>query len=207
MQRVIHLHGRLARHGERFSLDVASPAEAVRAIGCQVKGFYADVREGAYRVIRGDLKTGLAIGEDELALGFGRTADLHIVPVPEGGKSGGLGKIILGVVMIGAAIAFAPAGAGLLGANLAASTGVLGLSFGNVAAFGLSMALAGVSQMLTPVQEVESYTAQEAPDQRPSHIFNGAVNNAEQGSTIPIVYGRFMAGTVVASAALEIGRI
>ena len=41
---------------------------------------------------------------------------------------------------------------------------------------------------------------QERPEERPSFIFNGAVNTMGQGGPVNLVYGRFLTGSAVVSA-------
>ena len=208
MLRDIHLHGRLAdRFAPSYTLDVGSPAEAVRAICAQVPGFLDCIREGEYRVVRGPLNGGNDLDEDTLTFPLGRADELHFVPVPAGAKNRGIGKIILGVAIVGAAFAFAPAGAGFLGANLGASTGLFGVTFGNVALFGASLAFQGISSLLTPTPKAGDFAQQERPDQRPSFLFNSIVNTAEEGATIPVVYGRVRVGSLVISTALATEQI
>lgn len=205
--RTIHLHGALReRFGPAYRLDVATAGEAGRALAAVVPGFRAFVVPGRFRVIRGPLERGLALGPDDLGFRLGR-ADLHIVPVIAGanGRGASIGKIVLGVALVAAAVVFAPAGAGLAAALPAGGLG-LGITFGNVALFGFAMAVAGVSQMLAPAPKAADFETRNAPDQRPSFLFNGAVNTSEQGVAIPLCYGRFRCGSVVVSAGLEAER-
>ena len=104
--RTITLHGALGeRFGGPFDMEVASAAEAARALGTQLPGFLDEVRAGEFLLVRGDLPGGMALAEDELLFGLGK-ADLHIIPVTSGSKRQGTGKIILGIAMI--AFSFTP---------------------------------------------------------------------------------------------------
>ena len=47
-----------------------------------------------------------------------------------------------------------------------------------------------------------SYDKREAPAQRPSFVFDGAVNTSEQGGPVPLVYGTMRTGSVVISSGL-----
>jgi predicted phage tail protein len=97
--RDIHLHGKLGRkYGRKFRLDVSSHAQAFRALALQLPGFENDLKNGAYRVIRGDLETGLPLKHNELEIGLGR--EMHIVPTP---IAAGLETIvIIGLTLIAA---------------------------------------------------------------------------------------------------------
>jgi predicted phage tail protein len=202
--RTIHLHGALReRFGPSYRLDVASAGEAGRALAAIVPGFRAFVMPRAFRVIRGPLDGGMALGPEDLGFRLGR-ADLHIVPVVAGaggGRGGAAAKIVIGVLIVAAAVAFAPAGAGLGGTAFT----VLGSSvtYGSIALVGVGLALAGISQMLAPTPKAADFDQRNPVDQRPSFLFNGSVNMSEQGGALPLCYGTFWCGSVVVSAGLE----
>ncbi len=207
MLTTVHLHGHLGREfGRTHQFALHQPVDAVRALDAAFPGrFLRALREGEYRVVRGtpgrhgrDLDIGM------LTMGLSGQP-LHIIPVPAGAKRGGAAKIVLGVVLVAAAIAFAPAGAGMLGANLGAEAfSVFGssISFGNIALFGAGMALQGAAQMLSP--QPKAAGSLETADRRQSSLFNGAVTSVEQGGVVPLVYGRVRTGGTVISAGLSV---
>lgn len=200
----IVLHGRLRKKfGARFRLDVANAAEAVFALEANHPGrFFAELRRGAYKVVRGHAKTGLHLDENSLRFGLG-SAPLHIIPVPGGAKNGGVVKAVLGVAIIGIAIF---ASGGTLAAPLAHMSSALpmgglglGLTYGNLALFGLTMVLAGVSQMLSPAPKNNATSG----ESQSSYIFSGPQNSIDQGGPVPLIYGRIRVGSTVVSAALD----
>ena len=196
--RRVFLHGSLGSHfGGPFYLDVHSAAETARALGVQLPGFMEDIRAGEFRLVRGDPSNGIALSERELRLGLGK-ADLHVIPVPAGSKRDGVGKVILGVAI--AAVAIASSGGLAAGASLDAALAepafsVLGqqVSFGSIAAYGLQLAVSGVAQMLTPTPRAD-FDAVGPPDERPSFLFSGPINIAQQGGGVPLVYGQMRVG-------------
>lgn len=193
MIRTVHLHGEMADlFGGPYRLDVATLAEAFRALGAQLRGFRAYVQPRDFRIVRGaDLETGRALGESEVSLRLGR-ADLHVVPVVAGsggGRSANVGKIIAGVAIAAVAWWAAPV-AGGLGATVFG-----GVTYGNIAAVGLMAAFAGVSGLLTPQPKKKKSDA--------SSLFSQAANVADEGATIPWVWGKCMVGSVVASAGIS----
>ena len=205
--RAIHLHGRLAaRFGaEPFQLDVASLAEAVRALCSIVPGFRAELRQGAYKVIAGrsaepDRKGGLELDEGQLTLRLGCHRRLHIIPVLQGAGSSGHGKIILGVALIAGAVLLGPAGFGLV----AAGSTFMGVGLGSVAMVGASLVLAGVSQMLAPSLKSPGVALRERQE---SFIFNGPTNATEQGHPVPVVLGRFRVGSIMVTAGIDTATI
>lgn len=182
MLRNVHLHGLAAEQfGEKFSLDVSSLAEAIRAIACQVKGFREFLTQHDFCCVRGrDPDAGLALGEDDLHFGLGKS-DLHIMPVIQGsgGKWSGIGKIIAGVLLAGVAVWTAPSILAGAHVGIAAIAGTPGL------VMGLGLVASGVSQMIS---------AQGKPDERKSDSFgfSGAITTAQQGEPVPLIYGRIM---------------
>src|SRR6185437_3032905 len=106
MVREISLYGAARQYGDRFHLDVDSPAEAIRALITLRPGLRRLIRDGAWRVIVGPPRLRNSIDVDLLNMNAGRQP-IHIVPAtrPEGGGKGkAIGGIIVGVVLIGAAI-------------------------------------------------------------------------------------------------------
>jgi predicted phage tail protein len=188
--RDIRLYGHLReKYGESFRLDVATAAEAVRALNANLKGFYDELSKGSYEVVRGDLETGFKLDVDDISqlkLGAGT---LHFVPVIEGSKSGGgLLKSILGVALIGAAVF-------LSGGILAAPIGSLGLTYGNMAAVGLSLTLAGVSNLNSKSTDTKN---------KDSYTLSGPGNAYEQGNPVPLIYGEVITGSVMVSGGIDI---
>ncbi|MGR4927265.1 hypothetical protein ACIPUD_10710 [Bradyrhizobium sp. CAR08] len=209
MLRAVVLHGALAsRFGKTFELDVKSPAEAIRALIVQIRGFRQALREGDYHIlkVRPNITTDLEL--DELKLRLGKAREIHVIPVIKGSSSS-WGKILAGVAIIGLAIA-APYALGLmapvtgslgLSAALGASTGIFGLTFGNIAATGAAVALGGVAQMLSPTPKLSGGSA--STDRKESFLFGSAENVTAQGVPVPIGFGEFVSGSVVISAGLS----
>jgi len=201
MKKEIHLHGAAGRKfGKLFVLEVDSPRDAIRALISRVKGFREFMEKGSWRIIRG--RAGVTV--EELGMTFGKSNELHLVPVARGAKQGGVGKIIVGALIVVAAVVFSiPSGGGSIALGTVAITGT-GITYGSIAALGASMILAGTSQLLasTP-SSLGNANQREAPEARPSFLFNGPVNVVQEGQPIPLVYGkRVRVGSVVASAGI-----
>lgn len=192
------LHGPLGeKYGEMWNLDVRSPAEGLRAIEANCPGFAQDIlaagRRGVgYRIVA-DTRD---VSAEDIAAPFGNEV-IHLVPEIEGAGGGGFGKIILGAIIIAAAIyTFNPTlamGSGLFGGSM------LGTMAGN---FGISLVLGGVSQMLSSPPEAPS-SFSDSPAQLDSKYFSGPVNNVAQGNAIPIGYGEAYIGSQVISAGIS----
>lgn len=204
---VIVLHGDLRRQfGGPFPMDVATPGEAVRALCSQLRGFRRRLQEGAFRLVRraGGRRRDVDLSMLDMTLGDGQS--FHVVPVLAGSKSGA-GKAILGIAIVAAAFVFAPAVVGALGptmgmATTAFSVAGFGVTFSQIAGFGAMMALGGVAQMLSPTPKVSSGSGGGRAEANASFIFNGPLNAIEQGNPVPLVYGRFHAGSVLVSSSM-----
>jgi predicted phage tail protein len=110
-----------------------------------------------------------------LSIDLVSTTTLIIAPVPV--AAGGAGKFLLGVGLI-ALSAFLPGTIGIFGASI--SSGTIGL-------YGAGLVLGSIIQWLSP----------KPPEQKPS-VIAGTLAASQQGSPIPIVYGRrFVAPTVI----------
>lgn len=196
----MHLHGKLKEFGDKFDLAFNAPLDAVRLLIANFPKIEAYLREGCYKVIVGDLNCGDSIGIDEVFIES--HGDLHIVPViaGSGGKGGGVGKTILGVVLIATAFA-------LPGAQGLATPALWGLTtYGGIALFGAGLVLSGISQIIAPTIKTkqESYNGQA---NAPSFIFTGASQVEAQGNAIPLVFGRVIVGSVVVSTGVQTYRM
>lgn len=198
--KTIKLSGRLGKNfGKEFKLDIASPAEGIRALCTLLPEFEEELKKGQYRVYRLYDEEERQVGdEEELQMHFGKATGFKIVPVAAGAKKG-LGKLILGVALIGTAFVAAPMAFGMkAGSASAASLTIGGVSAAKVGAFGGLMALQGASMLLTPTPQ----TPQTA-DQKESFLLDGTGNLLEQGNPVPVVFGRAFVGSVVVSAGIS----
>lgn len=232
----IVLHGSLRRHGPVYNIYASSPAQVIRALVLQLPEFAKDLEEGFFRVVLGrSVRKGLSYEPEDFGergaflWDLGKESTIHLIPVVQGRKSGGggWGKAIIGAVIMTAAIVLAPStGGGTLAMAASATVGSTGaisfgtmaasgmaatilgtsITYGSVAVFGAALMFSGVSTLLG-YNQTSNYSSRESPDQRASFFFNGPVNVSEQGSTIPLVYGRCRTGSVVASAGLTIEQI
>jgi predicted phage tail protein len=191
--REVRLYGHLAKQfGKVFSLDVASPAEAVRALCANLRGFDAAIagHKPGYRIFVGKGQ----ICMDDLTFQSG-TAPIKIVPVVSGAKNG-LGQVIVGILIIVAAFYTGGASYSAAGGLVAGTGGTMALSFGT------SMIIGGISQMMMSAPSTAS--PKEQPGSEPSYAFNGPVNTIAQGNPVPVGYGRMIVGSQVVSAGMSV---
>ena len=200
MNRTVHLHGSLGeRFGGPYTFRVTSIRQIGSALAVNLPGFRQAVADGQFRVVRGPLDGGADIDGDELDIGLGATAEVHVVPVVAG-TIRGIGKVLAGAALIGGALLFAPsAGLGATAFTVAGSS----VTYGNILMTGVAIGLGGVAQMLSPQIGVGDYGDRETPDQRSSFLIRGPTNTTEQGQPIPLVFGRdVIVGSVVISSGI-----
>lgn len=183
----IYLGGALGkRFGEKWTLAVSSPAEAIKAIDINLKGglsryLYTEGKNRYYKVAL--QRRDSLIGREELRNRSGNS-DIYILPTVKGSNSG-VGKIIVGVVLIVAAVLVT------IGTFGTASPLVLAAAD---AAFGIgtSLVLGGISQLLAP-------HATNNQGELNSNSFAGAVAAGAQGGCVPIVYGKALVSPITIS--------
>lgn len=203
MTRTVILHGELARkYGVKHELDIATPGEAIRAFCANYPDFQSFVSESEIRNVGYKVIVDKELMSDVAELHLPFSQIVRIVPVIGGAKSA-YGGILIGALLIAGAIFFAPAVVGALGATQglgAAAFGVGGfsISYGQIALFGASLILGGVSQLLAP--HPKSAAGGTQPTNTASYLFNGAVNTTAQGYPVPVGYGRMIVGSAVISA-------
>ena len=192
----IKVYGRLARFlGERtFEAEISSPTDAFKFLLANFPSAESHMMEQSYCVKIGDYE----INETELDIPVGQQ-EIKIVPVVVGARRG-LGRFILGAVLIGAAV-FAPTvGLGLGQGTSAFAFGTSGggallAAAGNL---GIYLALSGAAQMLTPTEDLSG-----ASDDPASFTFNGIQNTIRAGVAIPVVYGEIFTGSLVVSGGVD----
>ena len=195
--RTIKLSGFLGKKfGRVHRLAVDSPAEAIRALSVIKAGFREFLESShkngvAYRFLVGNEALERSELKESLHMTHSMSTTFELVPVINGAKSS-LGRVLFGAALMAFAWWAMPAmGFAAVGTVGAMSTSVFGI--------GMSLALGGVAQLLAPKVKAES---KEAVENKPSYIFNGAVNTVAQGNPVPILYGRIRVGSQVVSAGI-----
>ena len=224
MQQVVRLLGDL---GERYGAEHAyhnlrSPAEAIKLLCVNYPALQKELAEAhlhgvEYRVVQ----AGVDLSRDDLRLPLGKN-DLLITPVIAG--SGSVGRTILGIALIAAALYFAPAavagGGGPTG--FFGATGFGGLSAGAssaIGSLGAALVLGGISEMISPQPTLAPLrggdrmkpTRTDGPqsvtrgaDGTQTYAYTGAANTVGLGATIPVAYGEVLIGSHLLSANVEV---
>lgn len=201
----IHLVGSLGRAigHEELTLDVMSPAEAIRAIDVITKGKLRTYLSGpgAKRYYKVAVqKRDAVLNVEEIGNRSGR-AEIWIMPTIRGRDSAGK-KILAGIALIGIAAFAAPAlGAWFTAGWGAAGTAAAGLSVQTLFyTYGIALVLGGIAQALTPRSQGPT---QGATEDTASSIFQGNAASVAQGIAVPIIYGRILCPAIPVSLSVD----
>ena len=175
-----------------FEAVLNSPIDAVRFLISNFKGAEQHIIKNNYQVYCGDE----CINEKELNFS-NNNCDIKIIPVISG--SGNVGRIIAGVVLIGAAFAFS-GGALTPALNLGLggfTGGAAGMALvGNI---GLLLVLGGIAGLLSPTPEIP----EDEEDPTKSFNFSGVQNTSRAGIAVPVCYGHVLTGSIPISAKIS----
>jgi len=209
---VVKLHGILGKSFTREGIEVHT--ESVGDVIEYLLGRFGNkfrniIENGNWHLIKGKKtsnrvsKNDTFISEEELLLPVDSN-ELHIFPAVQGAGGKGIGQIILGVVLIVVAVVltifFPPAGAAVAGTISGVAYSATAAS---IALAGVMSIAGGVMAMMTKTPTMGSYEGAASADARPSFLFNGVVNNTEQGVPVPLVLGRHLTGSTVIYAGMD----
>ena len=210
--KVVKVYGALRKRlGQcRFEFDVATPAQAIKALCVNFPGLdkwlIDSEKDGVgYRVTVSKEK----VTEENVApllMPFSDREVFSITPVIAGAGRG-TGAILLGAALIGLAVATGGAsltfGVGGFGAVAGASIG-LSVAAGNI---GVALVLGGIAQALSPQPEPTSLENGREAAQLESFSISNVVNTSRQGLPVPIAYGRVFVGSAVLSSGLDVDQV
>jgi predicted phage tail protein len=197
--KVVKVYGALRKRlGQcRFEFDVATPAQAIKALCVNFPGLEKwlidSEKDGVgYRVAIGREK----VTEENVApllMPFSDREVFSITPVVAGAGRGA-GQIFAGLGIIAASVFIPGLGLGLSGALVT-----------KVGLFGGALLLGGIAQAISPQPELNS-TLDESV-QLESFTFSNVVNTSRQGMPCPIAYGRVFVGSAVLSSGLDVDQV
>jgi predicted phage tail protein len=216
--KTIKVYGELRKRlGQcRFEFDVATPAQAVKALCVNFPGLDKWIIDSeqdgvGYRVKIGKEDVTPA-RSDLLAMPWSEREVFSITPVVAGAGDG-VGRIFAGVALIGASFFFP--GAGLFGVSglLGAGQAIVGVSSASVltaaaigsglSAIGAGLVLSGVADIISPMAPPGLEASKEAAKLQ-NMSFSGVVNTGRQGLPVPIAYGRVFVGSAVISSGFDV---
>lgn len=192
--KTIRLYGDMGkRFGRVFRLDVATPAEAIKALATVKPGFREylhERRDQPFRVLRGTE----ALDEKGLLDPFAQVEVIKIVPVIAGAKDG-FGQILLGAALIAITYYTGGTGASFLEASANNWLGAMAINMGT------AMVLGGIAGLLAGTPKVNAGGLGTGEAQ--TWTFGTPTLTVGQGGCVPILYGRMRIGGHVMSAGID----
>lgn len=187
MLRAIRVYGALREFlgQSEFLADVSTPAEAIRFLVANFPHVEAHMADRHYKVLVG----GHRVPANEQLHAPSGADVIRLVPTVAG--AGDVGKILLGVALVGLVIATGGAAGFLGGAAL------------SVGLFGGALILGGVVGLLTPTPTIGANDPKNDPKRAESFNFSGISNVSRQGLPVPIIYGETIVGSVTISVGIS----
>lgn len=183
-----------------YKFHVSSTAEAIKFMLFQVPGFKEAFEASKRKGLGFQLIVNGRSVADLRELHMGKPAVLQIVPRQLGRKSSGMAMIFIAVAIAAAAFT-GGASLGLMGGAGFGAGGWLAagsVSLSIATSMAISLALGGITQLLTP--QPEGLSSSTDADNKASYAFGGPVNTTAQGNPIPAFYGEREVGGAVISA-------
>lgn len=177
--KTVRLFGDLEKYKPVWTLDVQTPAEALRAISVQRDGFLAECDAGRYVAVLMDNDNpnlSRQVTKDN-ALDPWSSEELWVLP----SASGEYG--IDAAIWAGVATALTEAGAA---AGVAVAAAEIAVALVHMA---IAIGLSSVASMISGKKKNTPATQQERPENKPSFIADGAVNLTAAGHPHPILFG------------------
>lgn len=182
MKRKIYLEGELGdKFTKELSANVSSLKDAFRLIDANYPGFKDYLMECDQKGVGFaiDIQGDSVDNEEDFILPL-NAGDITIVAVPAGSKSG-LGKILAAIAII--AVVYFMGGFAAIGKVMAGGSMTVGAVAGMVGfSLGMSLAMAGIQQLMAPDPSVDEQSPQ-------SYMFNGSEQNIIEGDPVPVLYG------------------
>jgi len=209
--KVVKVYGALKKRlGQgRFEFDVATPAEAIRALCANFPGLQKWIIDSEQDGIGYKVKVGKEVIEEDSLEGFHfpwSERDVFSIRPVLTGAGRGWGRILVGALLIGASFMFP--GAGMFGKTSifgSTTTGTFMAGAGTfVSTLGASIALGGVAELISPVPKMPDM--KEANNLQ-NYSFSAVTNTAQVGTPIPIAYGRLYVGSSVVSSGLDVDQV
>jgi len=210
--KVVKVYGALReRLGQcRFELDVATPAQAIKALCVNFPGLdkwlIDSEQDGVGYRVRVGKQEATPDDVSVLALPWSEREVFSITPVIAG-AGGGFGRVFLGGLLIGASFLFP--GAGLFGAGFGAFGSLAPAAIGTLTTVGTALSAVGASLVAGGISQIISPTPPSGLELKEANriqnfSFSGITNTTQQGLAVPIAYGRVVVGSAVISSGFDV---
>lgn len=192
----VKLLGELGRKfGRSYRFVADSPRQVISALSNQLEGFKQYLTEAhengvAFRLVDDDSE---GMDYENVLMPCKR---LIIAPIVTGG--GMTGRIILGVALV--ALAFVSFGSSTVFAGIASAGAKSAFGSSLLFSLGMFMITSGIAGLLTPPVKLDNNNSDS--QRQDSFMFDRAAELTTQGQPVPVLYGRFWAGSplIISSA-------
>ena len=217
----IKVYGKLRKFlGESsFEADVDTPSQAIKFLLCNFPEVENHMANQFYKIKMGEQDIPLDLlhlkGKDDIKIIPVASGSVPAVAAVFGGISAGAAAVATAVSAIpvvggvaGAAIGAVGTVAGAVGAGVTA-VAALPVVGGIASSIVTSVAIEGVTSLLTPTPSVPTSSATDAfsqndPQMQASNFaFSGIANVSRSGVAVPIIYGERFVGSVIVSNGVD----
>jgi len=197
----------------RFEFDVATPAQAIKALCVNFDGLEKWLIDSqhdgvGYRLTVSKEK----VTDDNVApalLPFSDQEVFSITPVIAGAGRGG-NTILAGAALIALAVVTYGGSLAVSGLGVTAKAGLTGFAAtgaavaASAATVGAGLIILGAAQIISPLPEPNQL---EEAAQLESFTISNVINTSRQGLPVPIAYGRLFVGSAVLSSGLDVDQL
>lgn len=197
MKNILIFGGLAEKYQAEWQLEVKSPAEALRAIDANCPGFLQDATDVGYVCVLVDYDNPDNTRQVMMATRNDLWCDETLAIVPK--VQGEFPAVI-------AAWVAAAAAASITTASIATVALVFEIVYA-IAYIAVVVAISAIANLVIGAISGSSATTAsqgEAPENKPSYLYNGVINTMRQGHPIPVLYGGpLIVGTMVISVSID----
>ena len=217
----IKVYGKLRKFlgQSTFEADIDTPSQAVKFLLCNFPEVESHMANQYYKIKMGEQDIPLDLlnlkGSDDIKIIPIASGSIPVVAAVTGAFSAGAAVVATAASAIPVVGGIASAAIGAVGtvvgavgtaATAIASLPVIG---GIASAVATSVAIDGVTSLLTPTQSVptssasDSFSQNDPQMQASSYAFSGIANVSRSGVAVPIIYGERFVGSIIVSNGVD----
>lgn len=213
----IKVYGKLRKFlGESsFEADVDTPSQAIKFLLCNFPEVESHMANQFYKIKMGKLDIPLDLmhlkGKEDIKIIPVASGSIPAVAAVFGGISAGAAAVataVSAIPVVGSVVGAVSTVAGAIGTGITA-IGALPVVGGIASSIVTSVAIEGVTSLLTPTPSVPTVSASDAfsqndPQMQASNFaFSGIANVSRSGVAVPIIYGERFVGSVIVSNGVD----
>ena len=213
----IKVYGKLRKFlGESsFEADVDTPSQAIKFLLCNFPEVESHMANQFYKIKMGKQDIPLDLlhlkGEEDIKIIPVASGSIPAVAAVFGGISAGAAAVataVSAIPVVGSVVGAVGTVAGAIGTGITA-IGALPVVGGIASSIVTSVAIEGVTSLLTPTPSVPTSSASDAfsqndPQMQASNFaFSGIANVSRSGVAVPIIYGERFVGSVIVSNGVD----